>query len=326
MNKPVNLASILIERRTSCWRCHATGEWRVATKPLVRQNSTIHRLQCNSCGAEIIAKVVEARGGTDARRRALVREHAALNELQSAYPQDSRLKVATPVDFMVEDSCAILVTRFYSGDTAARYIRTRDPQRVAQLYRTAGAWLRRLHDCSPAKPAHGQLGVADKLGYVRTNFGSAMLRDRVLRDGYAALERCATGLSAIKLPFARQHGDCKPENFIYDGTCMVGLDVQWEIVGATVYDVAQFLDNAWLSALPALRLSVGPGAYPAAEAAFLQGYGEAHGMPGLRWAQLYFALCYLGRCHQRRWLARAYARREVCPLAKWLTNQVTAPP
>lgn len=98
MNKPVNSASLLIERQTSCWRCHTTLEWRVATKPLVRQNSTIHRLECNSCGAEIIAKVVEARGDTDARRRALVREHAAPNELQSAYPQDSRLKeVVQPI-------------------------------------------------------------------------------------------------------------------------------------------------------------------------------------------------------------------------------------
>lgn len=323
MNKPANLASVLIERQTSCWRCHATGKWHPTTKPAVRQNATIHRLQCSSCGAEIIAKVVGASSDTDARWRALAGEYAALNELQAVFPQDPRFKVASPVDFMAEDSCALLVTRFYPGETAARYIRTSDPQRVAQLCWAAGAWLRRLHDCSPAKPAHGQLGVAGKLEYVRTNFSSAMLRDRILRDGYAALGRCAMALSAIKLPFARQHGDCKPENFIYDGTCLVGLDMQWEIVGAAVYDVAQFLDNAWLSALPALSLSVDPEAYSAAEAAFLEGYGEARGMPGLRWAQLYFALCYLGRCHQRRWLARAYARREAYPLAKWLTHQIT---
>ncbi len=102
MNKPVNLASLLIERQTSCKRCHATREWRVAIKPLVRQNPTIHRLQCNGCGAEIIAKVVEARGDTDARRRALVCEHAAPNELQSAYPQDLRLKeVVQPISWRV---------------------------------------------------------------------------------------------------------------------------------------------------------------------------------------------------------------------------------
>lgn len=292
---------------------------------MVRQNATIHRLRCSRCNAEIVAKVVETRGDTDTRPRALVREHEALNELQLAYPQDARFKVAAPVDFLTENSCAILITRFYPGDTAARYLRTRNPQRVAQLCRAAGTWLRKLHNCSPEKPARGQLGVTDKLGYMRANFGSAMSRDRVLRDGYTALERCAAELGPTELPFARQHGDCKPENILYDGTTMVGLDVQWETVGATVYDVAQFLDNAWLSVLPALRLSVAPGLYPKAEAAFLQGYGEAHGMPGLRWAQLYFALCYLGRSHQRSWPARVYVRHEVYPLAKWLAHQVAAP-
>lgn len=319
----VNVANFLADRKTTCWHCHATGPWRASAKPLVRQNATIHRLQCSRCGAEIVAKVVETRSDRDTRRRALVREHEALNELQSIYPQDSRFKVAAPICFLAEDSCAILVTRFYPGDTAAHCLRTRDPQRVAQLCWTAGAWLRRLHDCSPAKPAHGQLGVTDKLRYVRNNFGSAMSHDRVLRDGYAALERSATAVSSTELPFARQHGDCKPENILYDGTSMVGIDLQWEIVGAAVYDVAQFLDNAWLAALPVLRLCTAPGPYLKVEEAFLLGYGEAPGRSCLRWAQLYFALCYLGRSHQRRWPSRIYARGEVYPLAEWLIHQVT---
>lgn len=320
----VNVVNLLAERKTTCWRCHAAGPWRASARSAARQNATIHRLRCSHCGAEIVAKVVETRGDTDARRSALEREHGALSELQSVYQQDSRFKTAVPIDFLAEEAYAILVTRFYPGNTAARYIRAGDPQDIAQLCLTAGEWVRRLHTCSPATPAYGQLGVVDKLAYVHAHFGSAMPRDRVLRDGYTALEHGATALSATELPFSRQHGDCKPENFIYDGTHMVGLDIRWEIVGPTVYDVAQFLDNAWLSARRPLRLPAVPRLYPRAEAAFLHGYGGADDELGLRWAQLYFALCYLGRAHQRKWPVRAYARYETHPLVKWLTRQVIA--
>lgn len=319
MSKAVNPVRALIERQTCCWRCHATGGWRATAKPAVRRNSTIHRLKCNRCGAEVIAKVVTTHVAGDARRRALAREHEALTKLQLLYPQDSQFKVVAPIDFWADGLRVVLITRYYPGDTAARYVRTHDSNHVRELYRMAGAWLRKLHDCATAQPASGPLGVADKLDYVRTHFAEAILHDRVMRTGYAALERAAAELATIELPFTRQHGDYKPENIIYDGTAVVGLDVAWQVVGATVYDVAQFLDHVWLGRPPGLHtLSMVRTTQLRAEAAFLRGYGMEPSMIGLRWAQLYFALCYCGRYEQRGTLAKLYGQLTARPLVRQL--------
>jgi hypothetical protein len=100
----------------------------------------------------------------------------------------------------------------------------------------------------------------------------------------------------------------------------VGLDVQWQVEGPAVYDLAPFLNHLWLA-----RRSLGSLAerqHLQAEAEFLAGYGYSDDLRILRWTQLYFALCQLGGYRKRGRLVASYARWKIWPLARQLTAQL----
>src|SRR6186997_2553889 len=89
-----------LNTRFACAQCHANAQWVWAARPTARQNSSIHRLQCAQCGAQIVAKASRGRA-TDSDGCAEVREeYETLCALQAVFAGCARYGTLEPLGFL----------------------------------------------------------------------------------------------------------------------------------------------------------------------------------------------------------------------------------
>ncbi|KZC39554.1 aminoglycoside phosphotransferase [Rhodanobacter sp. FW510-R12] len=291
------------------------------TRLLPRQNSSIQRLRCARCQEQIVAKVSREDDLRNDARAEARREYETLCTLQRVFPQDEHFGTLVSLGYLEAWGRGVMITRHFGGDNLAQHLRSLGEPGARAACRAAGAWLRRLHESGAPDVQTSVLGVADKLDYLVVTYGAVLRRDRETQAACRCLEQTASRIEASGFRFVRQHGDFKPQNMLYDGTRYIGLDIHWQSAGPAVYDLAPFLNHLWLlgrtlGGLPTNRHD------RQRESMFLAGYGYEDGARALHWAQLYFALCYLGAYRQKGWLAANYARWRIGPLVRELARRL----
>lgn len=267
-----------------------------------------------------MAKVVGGRYSSKYAREHARKEYEALCMLQSVFPQDDQYGTLVPLAHLEHAGCGIVVTRLAPGMDLKNYLRTVNAAAMQAACHSCGVWLRKLHGCD-AQSQQGQLNVADKIGFLSDRYEAALREDRKIADVYELFVEHGSYIDAETAFAVRQHGDFKPDNMLCDGTRYIGLDIRWRTVGVPVYDLAPFLNHLWLDG----RLVAGSRKnrlYDTLETAFLSGYGNVGDMRALRWAQLYFALCYMGEYRLRGRMAAYYAKWKVWPLVGRLAAQL----
>lgn len=305
----------------NCTCCLATGSWIRVSRPLMRQNSSIYRLRCARCEEQIVAKVSQGEGLRNASRAEARREYETLCTLQRVFPQGEHYGTLVSLGYLESGGRGIMITRHCPGDDLAHYLRSRgEPDAQAACY-AAGVWLRKLHESSHPDVRTGRLGVADKLEYLAVTYGAVLLRDRETRTAYRCLEKAVSHVDTGEFRVVRQHGDFKAQNMLCDGTRYVGLDIHWQNTGSAIYDLAPFLNHLWLSSRT-LAGSLVNHHYRQRESRFLSGYGYGNDTQALHWAQLYFALCYLGGYRLKGRLQASYASCRIGPLVRELAKQL----
>lgn len=317
--KKENIIQVL-DGRFGCARCHASEGWTPTARAAVRQYSSIHRLRCSHCGEQIVAKVVVGKYSSKAALVHARKEYEALCTLQSAFPQDERFGTLVPLGHFEHSGCGIVITRLAPGDDLMHYVRGLDAAERQAAFRSAGVWLKKLHD-SDLQDRKEHLGVADKISTLADAYGSVLNDDPKTLAACELFAREGSNVDAVSVAAVRQHGDFKPDNMLCDGTRYIGLDIRWRCIGAAVYDLAPFLNHLWLD-VRAVTGSRTRRLYDLAEVAFLSGYGGVGDMRALRWAQLYFALCYMGGYRKRGRLTAHYANWKVWPLVRRLATQL----
>jgi Ser/Thr protein kinase RdoA (MazF antagonist) len=288
---------------------------------MTRQNSIIQQLHCKQCGDRIVAKVGGGKQWRDNDRVQLQKEYATLRILHSAFLHEEGLGTLQPLGYLEAAGRGILVTRWCMGTELVRYAHGSDASALEQAFRLAGAWLLKLHDAENKERPPRSLGIAEKIEDLLRTYGGVLRAQARAWQACELLAGSGQGLEALTVRSVRIHGDFKPQNMLYDDTRCVGLDIQWNAIGAAVYDLAPFLNHLWLAGAGKHGLHARM-RYLQAEAAFLAGYGEAAPSRALRWAQLYFALCYLGGYRQRGTLAVVYANWKIWPLIRRLEGQL----
>ena len=311
----------LLNARLDCTRCRASGSWVRSARPLRRQNSVIHRMRCVCCSERIVAKVGRGAGLRDDALAQSRREYEVLCTLQRGFPQDERYGTLVPLDYLEFAGSGIVITRYFSGGDLASRLRSLDAPGRQEACRSAGTWLRKLHESGDSGMQRGALGVADKLDYLASTYGDVLDADAKTRRARELLAQKVASAEVVAVRSVRLHGDFKPENMLCDGTKYVGLDIHWRNVGAAVYDLAPFLNHLRLAGRATGRAHADR-LCELAEAEFMAGYGDSVPVCALRWAQLYFALCYLGgyRAHGR--LTAIYAHLRVRPLVLDLARRL----
>lgn len=291
------------------------------TRPLHRQNSSIHRLQCLRCREQVVAKVSRDDGLLRDASAQTRREYETLCLLQRVFPQDERYGTLVPLGCLESTGRAIMITRHFPSNDLARHVRLLDAHAMQEACHAAGLWLRKLHDSSDTVAQKQVLNVADKLHYLASTYGGVLCGDRKTWATYRCLEQVGSRMGTQVLGFVRQHGDFKPQNMLCDGTRYIGLDIHWQSIDSPIYDIAPFLNHLWLGG-SMLATSRAWHRHELAENGFLTGYGNVADMQALRWAQLYFALCHLGAYRQRGRLAARYMDWKLRPFALKLATRL----
>lgn len=307
-----------LNRQFACPGCHASVRWRGVARPDRRQRSILQRMACMECGLAVFAKLPRsAKGADDVRQQARL-EFEGLSELARVFPRSETCATLVPLGLVECVDGAIIVTQACDGVDLLRRLRAGDVEDARGLLRAAGTLLRSLHDCSPRGVGLQPLEVDERLEFLAQTYGAA-LQDAGARRACAVLTERAGDLRGQPVRSSWSHGDFKPENVLVDGHRCILLDTHLRHTGAIVYDLAAFLDHVWLAGE-----TRGGGALRAlgTEAAteLLDGYGQLDEGEGraLRWAQLYFMLCYLGRARQRGLFARIFEGRRMARLLERL--------
>jgi hypothetical protein len=319
--RTVNIVAVLNGNLT-CPACHRNGAWGLVSKPKTRRNSTINELQCAGCKERIAAKMPHANDAAGGSRRLIQREFQTLTLLQAVFVQNDQYRTIAPVGWFD----GVMVTRWFAGADFRHYVRTLDTERAFDAYRCAGAWLRRLHDSSPDGYKFQAVDVTDKLETLADRYDRMLNGGRGIATAWNALKHHTDIVASHPVRTAWSHGDFKPDNMLCDGHRYVGLDIHLQFQAPIVFDIASFLDHASLDSQT--FVSANPQHdFRRLEAAFLSGYGEL-GKPdmiALRWAELYFALSYLGRSWRCGPLRAWYANWRVGPLVRMLAERLDEP-
>jgi Ser/Thr protein kinase RdoA (MazF antagonist) len=306
-----------------CPNCKTRANWRSAGRAAVRANSTLYRFRCKRCGERVVVKLApldtcDARG-----RHGLEKEFQTLRKLQEIFPTDGAQGALAAESFLQINDHAAMVTRLFRGKDLVRYARSADPEELGRMFHSAGALLRSLHDGCPDGYQVRELDVGPKLAYLEETYGRILLRNSKARKAFAHLRASAdvVGLPPLRVSWA--HGDYKPENVLYDGRRTILLDTKLDIRGPVVYDLASFLNHVRIAAC-SFRSGALRNNNQLIEAAFLSGYGalDAGETAALRWAQLYFMLCYFGAYRKRGFPSSIYANWRLAPLGELLAMQV----
>lgn len=314
-------ALTLVNERLRCGQCGESGRWVAAGRPEKRQQSIIYRIRCGRCGETVVVKAISNDDfGKDAVMRGR-REYETLRGLQQAFAPAGSYGALVPVGYLEWPGGGMMITRWSSGINLQHYIRALDQTSIGKAFETAGGWLRELHHSDGINHPTRPLDAEDKLEYLRSTYGEILLRRHVKHGTFQLLQASAAHVATLPATTVRLHGDFKPANILWDKTRCIGIDIHYGILGAAVYDLAPFLNHLWIDA--------GGARWPRtrqlrkiAEASFLAGYGYSGEPAILRWAQLYFALHYLGDYSQRGVLRGGYAWWQLRPLVRELLQHV----
>jgi len=248
-------------------------------------------------------------------------EYETLRELQHTFPQEGSYGILVPIDYLEWPGGGVMITRWSSGINLQHYVRAPAPGSVSKAFEAAGGWLHRLHHSDGASHQACPLDVGDKLEYLRSTYGEILLCRQGTLAAYQLLQASAARVATLPATMVRLHGDFKPANVLWGEARCIGIDIHYGTLGAAVYDLAPFLNHLWIDAGGA-RGSRTMQQRNIAEASFLAGYGYSGEPAILRWAQLYFALHYLGDYSRRGVLRGGYARWQLQPLVRELLQQV----
>ena len=318
----VNIA-ISLNQGFPCPNCKARASWHAAGRVAVRTNSTLQRFRCASCGERVVVKLASLRTREASGRRELEKEYQTLRKLQGMFSPDGRYGTLLAMGYMEFDGYAAMITRLFRGEDLIRCARSADSDELDRMFHCAGALLRTLHDACPDGYQTRTLDVESKLAYLENTYGYLLNRNGRACSALACLRERASVIGLLPLRWSWAHGDFKPENVLYDGRRIVLLDTKLDVRGAVVYDIASFLNHILIAGRGfgggTLRKSD-----QCMEAAFLSGYGglDAPETAALRWGQLYFMLCYLGRYGKRGIFSAVYANWWMGPLIDQLAARL----
>lgn len=310
----------VVDAGYACARCGASHSWRPAARAMERQYSQIQRFQCEDCGEQIVVKVVGGRFAPETARANARKEYESLCKLQSVFPQDDQYGTLVPLAHLVSGGRGVVITRFAAGVDFMRHIRTLDTAGVLSACRSAGIWLKKLHE-GDVQVQQKYVGATEKIAFLKDRYGAALIGDPTTDLAFAQLVDQAARIDSAPVYAVRHHGDFKPDNLLCDGTRFIGLDIHWRSLGSVAYDLAPFLNHFWIDGRGLNGPTTGQ-LYDTAESAFLSAYGNPGDMHILRWVQLYFALCYMGEYRQRGRLAAIYGKWKARPLVQQLAMQV----
>jgi Ser/Thr protein kinase RdoA (MazF antagonist) len=196
-----------------------------------RSNSSTTFATCAACGERAFLKLLPGRGpGVD-------NEAARLFEIaQTAYrrfPSHAEFGVAAPW----HRAGRLLVFAQVNGRSPMHTLRHSASDEAASLAGRLGQWLARFHSAGePCVPAQ-QDGLSERSRALVSRWSRTSHVPRAASRGLQVLTEFRPSTAGLR--FIWQHGDLKPDNFLFDGRKLVGIDLDGHYCNVPENDLAQ---------------------------------------------------------------------------------------
>lgn len=213
----------------SCPRCGARRLWQLRDPLRRRINSLTTLASCSVCGERAFLKLMS--GGSDDAADAAQAFDAATVAYEN-FPAQPEYGVAAPW----HRAGRLLVFAFVRGQSPQRALRRGPLADATKLAGRLGQWLALFHGACLPREAKSEGSLPRRRQALLDRWGSSVVPAaaaqglRVL-DGYCP--------PAGPQRHVWQHGDAKPDNFLFDGRRLVGLDVDGRHWNVPENDLAQ---------------------------------------------------------------------------------------
>lgn len=248
-----------------CPRCGAEGLWQLGDPLRRRSNSTTTFATCGACGERGFVKLVS--GPAKVAEESARREFAVGLDTYRRFPSTPQLGCAAPWHV----SGRLLVFACVDGRSPVETLRSGHIDEALRLAEAMGHWLALFHDCdADQKPtqAHSFMG---RLEALRERWQQARA---VPRSVTCSLDTLSAPDPRGNTALVRQHGDAKPDNFLYDGRMLVGVDIDGRHWNVPENDLAQLDIQLRLSCV-AVWNTPDPVRLRMLSSALVQGYSSA---------------------------------------------------
>ena len=235
----------------------------------VRRYSVLFRGSSKEFPASVAIKVnIDSCGHADsiaARKQfeAMERTHAALEPM-------SRWSVPEP--YFVIPTLGVHGCEWIDGNpmTTLLFSWRTGRGRATELARSAGRWLRQFHGAGRCSPR--RIETTCKLRGYLDEQESSLNSDTEFRIALRTLVAYSDYVANIELPASWLHGDFKTDNLMISAERIIGIDIQLAYEGASIHDIASFLNHLDLSFCSPRAWRQIALASPLRKA-FLEGYG-----------------------------------------------------
>jgi aminoglycoside phosphotransferase (APT) family kinase protein len=303
-------------------------DWKADAAPLVRRESTIHRLSSSQSGRSICVKIVKrvSRGSQDAATL-----YAALRHYHAGSNWEIGYTVPEPYGCVPEHQAVIM--EWVEGRTFGEILKMEQfstRKRHANIRKAAG-WLRWFHlqsEVRRASQANGRQlnGIRKVFEETADQNPAATVHDPELRCHLEVASRSAGALRDSEIDSAVLHGDFKPTNLIISHSgVVVGIDFMATKRGPVSHDICRFLsDLDFYRNLMGRSFALSPGSGSNDFDAFLSGYGgPAVGIARRAFVYQYFLTILSALVHQRKKFNRQAGHRIRLAVLRRIARQLS---
>ena len=200
----------------SCPRCGARGLWQLRERLHRRSNSLTTFATCGACGERAFLKLLP--GGREDAEDHAAREFEAARAAYRNFPSHPDFGVAAPW----HRAGRLLAFACVAGQSPERILCRGALPDATSLARRMGHWFALFHGACTPRVAPSSDSLPRRRQDLVERWRSSSLP--------VAATRALEALEAYDLPTGPQrhvwqHGDAKPDNFLFDGRSLVGLDV-----------------------------------------------------------------------------------------------------
>lgn len=272
----------------SCALCGNSPQWEIHRSARARLNSVTAVVRCSNCGAFFFVKRLS--GFEGAAPTAIAQEEFdSAQRIFSRYPSSDDYGVVKPYR-LVHDK-GLLFFDYVEGRNASDLLLELGADQQIVVLERIGGWLRRFHDAT--EPSNGPPDVQERLESLRARLENNCPSSGVFSRLLAYLSHELRKIAKTSFQHVGLHGDCKPENFLFRGMQVIGVDIAWKNRNIAEYDLGQFLAQLALFAhgIWGRRLT---GSVKELEEAFLRGYGVGNpdSVRLINWLKGYYYLSY----------------------------------
>lgn len=274
---------------------------------------------CSHCDHKLFLKKINTTPQVNDSSHEAQEQFDTLLKVYKSFPSSDCFSTLFPIHINRNTSC--ITTKFVTGTTLDNLLINNRSSTIKDTLFLTGKWLRLLHQAGN----HTEIpnAIEEKRLVIQKKWSEYNL-PKTIEKSLASLNCSAPLLNTKKCTGYWLHGDFTPNNILFDGQRLTGIDIGWRSKGISEMDLAPFLNHLEFIC-NSFRGRHIKKLFPVLKAAFLSGYfgKDEHDELLLNWYRLFFLLSYWAS-NNNNFFRKAYSNIEFGSITKEVTNRINS--